>query len=65
MEIKIPPFEKKEVEIREAYIDEQGHYQERTKKVLVPIGCLKVSTDEESKGDNSLDMSQPSQKDSI
>lgn len=40
MDIKIPPMEKKEVEIRETYVDEDGHVQERIKKVLVPTGKL-------------------------
>ena len=40
MEIRIPTFEKKEVDIRESYVDENGHHQERIKKVLVPTGKL-------------------------
>lgn len=38
MGINIPVFEKKEIEIRETYIDEQGRTQERIKKVMVPTG---------------------------
>ena len=38
MEIKVPRFEKKEIEIRETYLDENGHHQERVKKVMVPTG---------------------------
>ena len=52
MEIKIPPIEKKEIEIREAYVDEEGHYQERTKTVMVPIGVISPSDIEEQKEDN-------------
>ena len=40
MEIKIPPFEREEVEVKETYIDENGHHQERIKKILVPTGRL-------------------------
>ncbi len=40
MEIKIPLFEREEVEVKETYIDENGHHQERIKKILVPTGRL-------------------------
>lgn len=45
MEIKKLSFEKKEVQIREIYIDESGKTAERIKTVLLPTG--KVLDDEE------------------
>lgn len=41
MEIKKLVFEKKEIEVKETYIDEEGKTRERVKKVLIPTGkCL-------------------------
>lgn len=40
MEIKVPPFERKEIEIRETYLDENGKSQERVKKVSIPTGKM-------------------------
>ena len=40
MDIKIPPFEREEVELKETYIDENGHHQERIRKIMVPTGRL-------------------------
>ncbi len=41
MEIKRLEFEKKELEIRETYIDSDGCEKERIKKILVPTGKVK------------------------
>lgn len=41
MEIKVPLFEKKEIEIREIYVDENNRIQERTKKVWLPTRKIK------------------------
>ena len=47
MKIKIPEFEMQEVEIRETYIDENGRYQERIKKVSIPTGKVLDSDNSE------------------
>ena len=46
MEIKKLNFEKKEVQIKETYIDETGKTMERIKTVLIPTG--NVISDENS-----------------
>lgn len=43
MEIKIPQIERREIEIRETYLDENGRTRESVKKVSVPTGKLKES----------------------
>ena len=48
MGIKLPQFEKKEIEIRETYIDENGKQQERIKKVFVPTGKVLEGTQKNS-----------------
>ena len=45
MEIKKLSFEKKEVQIKETYIDETGKTRERIKKVMMPTGNV-VPSDE-------------------
>ena len=45
MEIKKLNFEKKEVQIKETYVDETGKTRERIKKVMMPTG--KVVPDEQ------------------
>lgn len=45
MEIKKLNFEKKEVQIKETYVDETGKTRERIKKVMMPTGNV-VSNDE-------------------
>lgn len=45
MEIKKLNFEKKEVQIKETYVDEMGKTRERIKKVMMPTGNI-VSTDQ-------------------
>lgn len=46
------PFEMKEVEIKETYIDEDGHIKERTRTALVPTGKLLTKEEkEDSKND--------------
>lgn len=40
MEIKKLNFEKREVQIKETYIDEFGRIRERVKKVMLPTGKL-------------------------
>lgn len=45
MEIKKLNFEKKEVQIKETYIDETGKTRERIKKVMMPTGNV-VPNDE-------------------
>lgn len=45
MEIKRLEFEKKEIEIRETYIDSDGKEKERVKKVMVPTGKVKETND--------------------
>ncbi len=47
MEIKKLNFEKKEVQIKETYIDETGKTRERIKKVMMPTGNV-VPNDESS-----------------
>lgn len=51
MEIKKLSFEKKEVQINETYIDENGQTHERIKKVMIPTG--KVVSEEPSPSDSS------------
>ena len=45
MEIKKLNFEKKEVQIREVYIDESGKSQERVKTILMPTGKVIPNSD--------------------
>lgn len=45
MEIKKLNFEKKEVQIKETYIDEAGITRERIKKVLLPTGNIASNDD--------------------
>lgn len=40
MAVKVPAFEKKEIEIREIYVDENNRIQERIKKVGFPTGKI-------------------------
>lgn len=40
MEIKKLNFEKKEVQIKETYVDETGKTRERIKKVMMPTGNI-------------------------
>ena len=50
MEIKRLVFEKKEIEIRETYVGEDGRTRERIKKVMVPTGkCLGFEDGTEAK----------------
>ena len=57
MEIKKLNFEKKEVQIKETYIDETGKIRERIKTVMMPTGNI-ISDDNslpaafEEKNDN-------------
>lgn len=53
MEIKVPNFEKKEVEIRETYVDENGRIQERIKKISVPTG--RVISEDSNSGERNSD----------
>jgi len=46
MEIKKLNFEKKEVQIKETYIDETGKTRERIKKIMMPTGNV-VSNDDD------------------
>lgn len=48
MEIKKLNFEKKEVQIKETYIDESGKTRERIKKVMLPTGNVIPSDDSHS-----------------
>lgn len=59
MEIKKLNFEKKEIQIKETYIDEAGRTRERIKKVLIPTGNIipddeipSVPSDKQKKTDN-------------
>lgn len=45
MEIKKLNFEKKEVQIKETYIDETGKTRERIKKIIIPTGNVVPSAD--------------------
>lgn len=45
MEIKKLNFEKKEVQIKEIYIDEIGKTRERFKKVMLPTGNVVPNDD--------------------
>ena len=45
MEIKIPKFERKEVEVRETFIDENGKSQERIRMISVPTGRVLDGSD--------------------
>lgn len=50
MEIKIPKFERKEIEIKETYVDSDGHLKERIKKVSFPTGnCLNDEENDKKK----------------
>lgn len=40
MEIKKLSFEKKEVQIKETYVDETGKIRERIKKIMMPTGNI-------------------------
>lgn len=51
MEIRVPKFEKKEVEIRETYVDEDGRIQERIRKISVPTGRV-INEDNDSEEQN-------------
>lgn len=47
MKIKKLLFEKKAIEVKETYVDENGKTCERIKKVLIPTGnCLGTAEDE-------------------
>lgn len=48
MEIKKLNFEKKEVQIKETYIDETGKTRERIKKVMMPTGNIVPNDDSHS-----------------
>lgn len=45
MEIKKLNFEKKEVQIKESYIDETGKTRERFKRVMLPTGNVIPNAD--------------------
>ena len=48
MKIKKLIFEKKEIEVKETYVDENGKIRERIKKVLIPTGkCLGTAEEDE------------------
>ena len=52
MEIKKLSFGKKEIEIKETYIDEDGKIRERIKKVMIPTGvCLGESDNKEKQSE--------------
>lgn len=48
MEIKKLNFEKKEVQIRETYIDETGRTRERIKTIMMPTGNIVPNNDSHS-----------------
>lgn len=48
MEIKKLDFEKKEIQIRETYIDDTGKTQERIKTVMVPTGNVIIDNNSSS-----------------
>lgn len=52
MEIRVPKFERKEVEIRETYVDEDGKIKERIRKISVPTGRV-INEDNNSEEQNS------------
>lgn len=55
MNIEKLEFEKKEIEIKEIYVDSDGKTKERTKIVMAPTGrCLNDSPDNENKKGNLL-----------
>lgn len=48
MKIKKLLFEKKEIEVKETYVDENGKTRERIKKILIPTGnCLGTAEEDE------------------
>ena len=50
MEIVPLKFEKKEIEINETYIDEDGKIKERKRKILVPTGkCIEEKSTDDNK----------------
>ena len=47
MKIKKLLFERKEIEVKETYVDENGKTRERIKKILIPTGnCLGTAKDQ-------------------
>lgn len=56
MKIEKLHFEKKEIEIKEVYIDTDGKVKERIRMVSVPTGkCLDNETDNEKTNNKSME----------